>query len=459
MDKLAIIGGGPAGYVAAITAAVQGKEVILIEQGDLGGTCLNEGCMPTKALLKSAEVLEKVLHAGQFGIQLPSDQVKVDWDQVLRNKNQVVKRLVDGIGYLMRKNRIKVMKGKASFITDHSLSVEQTNGKEVVNADQIIIATGSEPIELPFAPFDNEWTIHSRQAMALPAVPSSLLIIGGGVIGCEFASIYSRMGTKVAIVEMTEQLLPGEDADIAAVLREELEKAGVEVHTSTTLKQLHAVRKEAVLENHKGVFQQHAEYVLVSVGRRPRFVELGLEKIGVKFSRKGIEVNDRMQTNIPHIYACGDVISGIQLAHVAFHEGRIAALHACGKEVKANYRAVPRCIYTSPEIASVGLTEKQARAEYGDVRIGEFPFSANGKAMIMHEQAGKVKAIVEPEFNEIVGITMVGPGVTELVGQGAMMLHTEMTIDGMENFISAHPSASEAIQEALFCATGHAVHI
>ena len=163
MDKLAIIGGGPAGYVAAITAAVQGKEVILIEQGDLGGTCLNEGCMPTKALLKSAEVLEKVLHAGQFGIELPSDQVKVDWDQVLRNKNQVVKRLVDGIGYLMRKNRIKVMKGKASFITDRSLSVEQTNGKEVVNADQIIIATGSEPIELPFAPFDNEWTIHSRQ--------------------------------------------------------------------------------------------------------------------------------------------------------------------------------------------------------------------------------------------------------------------------------------------------------
>jgi dihydrolipoamide dehydrogenase len=459
MKRLAIIGGGPAGYVAAITAAGQGKDVILIEQGDLGGTCLNEGCMPTKSLLKSAEMLEKVKHANQFGIELPLDQVIVDWNQVLRNKNNVVKKLVDGIGYLMKKNRIKVMKGKAAFLTDHSLCVEQPNGQEIVTADQFIIATGSEPIELPFAPFDKEWTIDSRQAMSLPAIPDNLLIIGGGVIGCEFASIYSRMGTKVSIVEMTEQLLPGEDADIAAILRMELEKAGVDIHTSTTLKQLDPGKKEAILENQNGVFHQRAQYVLVSVGRRPRFAELGLEKIGVHFSKKGIEVNDQMQTNIPHIYACGDVISGIQLAHVAFHEGRVAALHASGKKVKVNYQAVPRCIYTSPEIASVGLTEKQAREQYGDLQIGEFPFSANGKALILREQVGKVKIIIEPQYNEIVGLSIIGPLATELIGQGVVMLQAEMTAEGMENFISAHPSVSEAIQEALLGATGHALHM
>lgn len=459
MKRLAIIGGGPAGYVAAITAAGQGKDVILIEQGDLGGTCLNEGCMPTKSLLKSAEMLEKVKHANQFGIELPRDQVKVDWNQVLRNKNNVVKKLVDGIGYLMRKNRIKVIKGKATFLTDHSLCVEESNGQEIVTADQFIIATGSEPIELPFAPFDKEWTIDSRQAMSLPAIPDNLLIIGGGVIGCEFASIYSRMGTKVSIVEMTEQLLPGEDADIAAILRMELEKAGVDIYTSTTLKQLDPGKKQVVLENQNGVFHQQAQYVLVSVGRRPRFAELGLEKIGVHFSKKGIEVNDQMQTNIPHIYACGDVISGIQLAHVAFHEGRVAALHASGKKVKVNYQAVPRCIYTSPEIASVGLTEKQAREQYGDLQIGEFPFSANGKALILREQVGKVKIIIEPQYNEIVGLSIIGPLATELIGQGVVMLQAEMTAEGMENFISAHPSVSEAIQEALLGATGHALHM
>jgi dihydrolipoamide dehydrogenase len=295
--------------------------------------------------------------------------------------------------------------------------------------------------------------------VSLPAIPDNLLIIGGGVIGCEFASIYSRMGTKVSIVEMTEQLLPGEDADIAAILRMELEKAGVDIYTSTTLKQLDPGKKQAVLENQNGVFHQQAQYVLVSVGRRPRFAELGLEKIGVQFSKKGIEVNDQMQTNIPHIYACGDVISGIQLAHVAFHEGRVAALHASGKKVKVNYQAVPRCIYTSPEIASVGLTEKQAREQYGDLQIGEFPFSANGKALILREQVGKVKIIIEPQYNEIVGLSIIGPLATELIGQGVVMLQAEMTAEGMENFISAHPSVSEAIQEALLGATGHALHM
>ena len=459
MNTVAIVGGGPAGYVAAIIASGQGKEVTLIEQRNLGGTCLNEGCMSTKSLLESAEMVEKVKHLERFGLHLLSHQVEIDWNGVQDYKNGIVKKLVMGIGYLMKKNKIKVIKGKASFLTDHSLIVDQENKQEVIEADQIIIASGSEPISLPFAHFDGEWIIHSGQAMSLPSIPSSLLIVGGGVIGCEFASIYSRMGTKVTMVEMADQLVPGEDIDIASVLHEELEKAGVKIYTSTVLKHLDPNAKKALYENKDGSHELNADYVLVSIGRKPRTVGLGLEKISVQVSKDGIKVNEHMQTNISHIYACGDVIGGIQLAHVAFHEGTVAAMNACGKNVKVNYRAVPRCIYTSPEIARVGMTEKQARQEYEDTRVGEFPFVANGKALILGEQVGKVKVLVEPKFNEIIGISIVGPRATELIGQGAIMLHAELTTDIMEHFIAAHPTLSETVHEALLSAIGYTLHV
>ncbi|WP_078410188.1 dihydrolipoyl dehydrogenase [Priestia abyssalis] len=459
MTTLVIIGGGPAGYVAAITAAQQGQQVILIDQGPLGGTCLNEGCMPTKSLLESAEVYDKVKHAEEFGINLSSVRVGINWGRVQLRKNEVIQTLVQGIGYLMKKNRVKVIKGKASFLTAHRLCVEHEGTQEIIEGDRFIIASGSESVSLPFAPFDGEWVVHSGQAMSLPVVPSSLLIIGGGVIGCEFASIYSRMGTKVTVVEMADQLLPGEDEDIASVLHKELEKDGVTVYTSTSLKELNKEKKQAVFENQDGVHEQRADYVLISVGRKPRVADLNLENIGIYYSPKGIKVNEHMQTNLPHIYACGDVTGGIQLAHVAFHEGSVAALHAGGHDVKVNYRAVPRCIYTSPEIASVGMNEKQARSHYGDIRVGEFPFAANGRSLILNQRVGKVKVMVEPQYNEIIGLSIVGPHATELIGQGTVMLHAEMTADVMEDFIAAHPTLSEAIHEALLSAVGHAVHV
>jgi dihydrolipoamide dehydrogenase len=295
--------------------------------------------------------------------------------------------------------------------------------------------------------------------MSLQSIPSSLLIIGGGVIGCEFASIFSRLGTKVTIVEMADQLLPGEDQDVAAILHKELENDGVAIYPLTRLKDLNKDQRMAIFENAQGLHEVKSDLVLVSIGRKPRVNNLGLENIGINFSRQGIHVNEQMQTNIPNIYACGDAIGGIQLAHVAFHEGTVAALNACALDAQVNYRAVPRCIYTSPEIASVGLTEKQARDQYGDIRIGEFPFSANGKALIANEQAGKVKVLVEPEYGEIVGVSIVGPHATELIGQGTVMLHAELTTDSMEQFIAAHPSLSEAIHEAILSAVGHAVHV
>ncbi|MEK3820336.1 dihydrolipoyl dehydrogenase [Cytobacillus sp. FSL W8-0315] len=459
MGSIAIIGGGPAGYVAAITAAQQGQEVTIIDQGPLGGTCLNEGCMPTKSLLESAEVYSQLYHANKFGIRLPSGLIEIDWNAVQDRKNRIVSTLVQGIQYLMKKNKVKVIKGTASFKTSQVLQVVSNGNQQEMKADNIIIAAGSEPAPLPFAPFDGEWVIHSGQAMSLQSIPSSLLIVGGGVIGCEFASIFSRMGTKVTIVEMAGQLLPGEDEDIAGVLHKQLEEDGAAIYTSAALKHLEAARKKAFIEDDKGLHEIQADRVLVSVGRKPRVNHLGLEGAGVDFSNQGIHVNDHMQTNIPSIYACGDVVGGIQLAHMAFHEGKVAALNACGMDAVLHASAVPRCIYTSPEIASVGLTEKQAREKYGDIRMGEFPFSANGKALIANEQAGKVKVMIDPEFGEIVGISIVGAHATELIGQGAVMLHAELTADLMENFISAHPTLSEAVHEALLSAVGHAVHV
>jgi dihydrolipoamide dehydrogenase len=459
LTSIAILGGGPAGYVAAITAAQQGHQVTIIDQGPLGGTCLNEGCMPTKTLLESAGLYHKLQKASEFGIQVPPGSIEIDWNTVQGRKNKIVSTLVQGIQYLMKKNKVKVVKGAASFLTSRVLQVENNGKLEEVNADKVIIAAGSEPVELPFAPYDGDWIIHSGQAMSLQSIPSTLLIIGGGVIGCEFASIFSRLGTKVTIVEMADQLLPGEDKDVAAILHKELENDGVTIYPSTRLKDLNKDQKKAIFENNEGLHEATSDLVLVSIGRKPRLTNLGLENVGVDFSRQGIHVNEQMQTNIPNIYACGDVIGGIQLAHVAFHEGTVAALNACGLDSQVNYRAVPRCIYTSPEIAGVGLTEKQAIDQYGDIRIGEFPFSANGKALIANERDGKVKVLVEPEYGEIVGVSIVGPHATELIGQGTVMLHAELTTDSMEQFIAAHPSLSEAINEAILSAVGHAVHV
>ncbi|MGI8384267.1 dihydrolipoyl dehydrogenase [Robertmurraya sp. P23] len=459
MTTIMIIGGGPAGYVAAITAAQQGHQVSLIDQGPLGGTCLNEGCMPTKSLLESADVYSHVQQAGEFGIQLLADGIEIDWQRIQHRKNQIISTLVQGIQYLMRKNKVKVINGKASFITSNTVRVKGEGTEQQVSADKIIIATGSEPVALPFAPFDGEWILHSSHAMSLQEIPASMVIIGGGVIGCEFASVYSRFGTNVTIIEMSCQLLPGEDEDMAAVLHKKLQDDGVIIHTSTAVKDLQKDNKMVLFENEEGIQKLSADLVLVSIGRKPRVQNLGLENIGLEFSHQGILVNERMETNIPNIYACGDVIGGVQLAHIAFHEGTVAALQASGEEVEVNYRAVPRCIYTSPEIASVGLTEKQARDQYGDIRIGEFPFAANGKALITGKQQGKVKVLVEPDFGEVIGVSIVGVHATELIGQATVMLHAELTTDSLENFIAAHPTLSETIHEALLSAIGHAVHV
>ena len=386
------------------------------------------------------------------------DEVKVNWNKVQDYKNSVVKQLVEDIGALMEQNKIQVIKGKAAFLTAQAIHIKGPQHEEVLEADQFIIATGSESNGLPSAPYDGEWVIDSAKAQELPFIPSSLLIIGGGVIGCEYASVYSRLGTKVTFIDRSNQLLKGEDADLAHILQRKLESDGVVVHSLMEVKQLDVKERKVIFGNETETLTEYPDYVLVSIGRKPRVADLHLDEIGVEYSASGIEVNESMQTNIPHIYACGDVNGGMKLAHVAFHEGRVAALHACGEDVQVNYRAVPRCVYTSPEIASVGLTEEQARNEYGMIRVGESSFSVNAKAKIYDEQIGKVKVIVESQSDKIVGFAIVGTYATELIGQGAIMIHAEVTANRIEDIIAAHPTLSETIQDALLAAKGQAVY-
>lgn len=456
---LVIIGGGPAGYVAAITAARFGREVVLIDQGQLGGTCLNEGCIPTKALLQSADMYEHVKSAGHFGIELPEHEPIIQWNAVQKRKQSVVKQLTDGVRYLMNKNKVTVVNGKASFLSAHELLIESEGKSDIIQAKQIIIASGAAPAALPFAPFDGEWIIHSKDAMSLSSIPNSLCIIGGGVIGCEFASIFSRMGSKVVMVERAVHILPEEDRDTAQCLHEQLEETGVDILTSAAVKQLDSSSRKVVVENNQGErCEIHSDLCLVAIGRNPQLGELNLDQVGIDFDRNGIYVNEHMQTNHPHIYACGDVTGGVQLAHAAFHEGTVAASHASGEHVKMNEQVIPRCIYTSPEIASVGLNEESARKQYEEIRIGICAFSANGKALILNQPTGHVKVIVEPQYQEILGVSIIGPNATELIGQAAVMMHTELTTDTLEQFIAAHPTLSEAIHEALLQTIGRAVH-
>jgi dihydrolipoamide dehydrogenase len=458
MESVAIIGGGPAGYVAAITAARHGKQVFLIEEKELGGTCLNEGCMPTKALLESAEMYQQIQHAGRFGIEVPADQARVNWAGVHAYKQGIIQRLTSGVQHLMKRNQVRVIRGKASFVNENQLRIENGGEEQLLAADRFLVASGSEPIALPFAPFDGKWVLHSSHAMSLESAPPVLLIVGGGVIGCEFASLYGRMGSKVVVVEMADQLLPGEDADIAFVLERGLRQAGVTFHLGSSLEGLDHATKAARVRTPDGVIEITPDAVLVAIGRKPRVSGMGLEQIGVRVTPRGIEVDARMQTNLPHIFAAGDASGGIQLAHVAFHEGEVSAVNMCGGDRTVHYRTVPRCIYTSPEVASVGLTERQAKEAYGAILIGEFPFAANGKAMILQDTAGKAKVIIEPHYHEIVGISLVGPRATEMIGQAALLLHTEMTADAMESFIAPHPTLSETLLEAVRGGIGQALH-
>ena len=447
--NIIIIGGGPGGYVAAIRAAQLGAQVTLVEKDTLGGTCLNRGCIPTKVLLQSADILANVKNAALFGISI--GKASVDFSAVTKRKEAVVKQLVAGVTSLMRKNKINVIKGIGTLIDSKTVGILGTGDQ--INADGIIIATGSKPSTVPIKGIDEPGVITSEQALTMEQFPESVVIIGGGVIGLEFAQIMHRMGSEVTIAEMMPQILPTEDMEIANMLENFLKKDGIEIFTNATVTSIRSAQQNRevvsfITKDDNSERTRIAEKVLLSVGRSPNTDYLGVNKSGLALDRGRLVVNERMETNIPGVYAIGDVVGGLMLAHVAMEEGKCAVENSLGADRRVDYRIVPRCVYTSPEVACVGLTEVEAKQEYGDIRIGQFPFTANGRALTLNETTGMVKIIADAHFGQILGVHVLGPQATELVAEAVLGIRMEATFEDIASIIHAHPTLSEAVMEA-----------
>jgi dihydrolipoamide dehydrogenase len=418
------------------------------------------GCIPTKALLRSAEVYETMLNAQDFGIQLEG-VIRVDWPAMQKRKAAAVRRLTTGVASLLKRAQVDVYPGQARFVTAHALEVQSGDGVQRVEAENVIIATGSRPVALPLPGFDLDGVLDSTAALSLDSVPDRLLIVGGGVIGAEFAVLYASLGTQVTVVEMLDRLLPMLDADISAELLRLFRKRKIEVFVSSKASRIQQAGDalSVTVETPEGEESFSADKVLVSVGRRANVEALGLEAVGVATKRNGIVVNEHMETSVPGVYAVGDVTGAWWLAHVASKEGVVAAENACGHPARMDYTTVPSCVFTHPEIASVGLTEAQAQERGYDIIVGRFPFIANGKAVTYGEREGWVKVVSERRYGQLLGVHIVGPHASDLILEGALALGMEATLDELEATIHAHPTLGESIAEAALDAQGLALHI
>ncbi|WP_019639040.1 dihydrolipoyl dehydrogenase [Paenibacillus fonticola] len=467
---VAVLGGGTGGYVAAIRAAQLGKQVIIIEQDKLGGTCLHRGCIPSKALLRSAELYAQMKDSASFGIE--ASGLSLVFPKVQERKQGIVDQLHKGIQYLMRKHKIQVIHGKGRVIgpsifspKSGAVAVELADGEmETIVPANLIIATGSRPRTLPGLLPDGKHVLSSDEAMVLEELPASIIVVGGGVIGVEWASLLHDFGVEVTVVEAASQLLPNEDEEVASELRKQLQRRGIQVLTG------YQVQPDTYTQDDNGVVitavrgeetvQLQGEKLLISIGRQANVESIGLENTDIALEHGFIRVNQAMQTTEPHIYAIGDCIGGLQLAHAASHEGLTAVHHLAG-EPSHNYDAaqVPRCVYSRPEIASIGLTEKEARQKGLDIKIGKVPFSTIGKALVHGEKGGFVKIIADSTSNDIVGVHMIGAHVTELIGQAGLAQILDATPWEVGQTVFAHPSLSEILGEAALAVDGMALGI
>jgi dihydrolipoamide dehydrogenase len=456
--RIAIIGGGVGGYVAAIRAAQLGGQVSLIEKDLLGGTCLNRGCVPTKCLVQATGILRQARQAADFGINIES--ASADIPAMMKRKREVVAQLRAGVEQLMKNNKVKVYRGTGAIISPNKVRVEGER-EAIIEADRIIIATGSEPASLPVPGADGKGVITSNEALELERIPASLVVIGGGVVGVEFAQIFRALSTGVTVVEMMPNIIPGEDSEITDILADSLRGDGVEIFTGAKVSGIGGAGKKKTLtfETGGGTREVTAEAVLMAVGRRPFTEGLGIAEAGIACDNKGrISVDKHMQTSQPGIYAIGDVLGGHMLAHAAMAEGVGAAENAMGLAREMDYSVVPRCVYAWPEIAAVGLTEAAAREKYGSVKVGRFPLFANSRAVIAGEAAGMVKIVAESKYNQVVGAGIAGPHATELIAEAALAIRLEATLDDLIATIHAHPTLSEAVYEAALNAEGIGIH-
>ncbi len=451
-----VLGGGPGGYTAAIRAAQLGAATICVEQEpELGGTCLRVGCIPTKAWVQTAHALHQAQEVfAKFGVNVAPE---LDFGQAVEWKNGVSKQMTGGVASLFKTNKVEWVQGRGTFTGPNTLAVE---GGEDVSFRSAIVATGSFPLRPPIPGLDSPRCVDSTGLLAQTEVPGRLVVLGGGIIGCEFASIFQRFGSEVTIVEMLDTLIPQEDADAAKELAKQFGKRGIALHLGKQCTKVEDDGSQLTVHFGEGETVQ-ADLMLVSVGRAPLVEGVGLEALGVEFDRrKGIATDEHRRTTVPHVYAVGDCAGYWQLAHTAFREGEVAAENACGHEATIGEPAVPRPIYTDPEIAGVGLTEAQARELHGDaVAVGVFPWVANARAVMQAETVGWVKSIHETKYGELLGIVMVGPHVTDLIEAGTVALDAEATVETVADGMAAHPTLSEALKEAGLVALGRAIHL
>ncbi|MBN1319722.1 MAG: dihydrolipoyl dehydrogenase [Thermoleophilia bacterium] len=475
--RIAVVGSGPGGYVAALRAARHGAAVTLVEKDLIGGTCLNRGCIPTKALLASADALAKARAGEEYGFET-TGEVRPHFPRMMERKQRVVAQIRDSVEVLLKKAKVKVVRGSGRLAPGDAglgagadptqaaylVLVETSEGQETVEADKVIIATGSEPAHLPMFDFDHPAILTSTSALELKKVPESLLIVGAGVIGCEFASLFAELGTQITMVEMMPQMLPTEDKRLAKQFQSVYRKKGIQILLNTKVESITEYAADHVVARLSDGSESTAEKVLVSVGRRPNSAGLGLEAVGVETDGRGyITVNDYMETTAPGIYAIGDVNGGIMLAHVASHEAFVAADNCLATRPEdrrlRDLRSTPSCTYSHPEVASVGLSEDQATEKGYEPVTGTYRFPALGKAIAMGEDVGYVQVVADKKTDLVLGASMMGPHVTDIIHEIALAVSTGLTASQLGECIHAHPTIAEAVMEAAHDVHGESVHV
>lgn len=461
---LVVIGSGPGGYVAAIRASQLGLKTALVEKDDkFGGTCLHVGCIPTKALLLNAEVYDYFKSAKEYG--LACKEFSFDWAAIQARKNKIVTKLSKGVEFLLKKNKVEILHGYGRVAGPGKLRVTDSKGQaQEVLAKNLVLATGSEAKMLPGLEPDPKAILSNKEILDLKEVPKSLVVIGAGAVGVEFASIFHRFGTKVTVLEMLPRAVPLEDEEISAELERSFRRQGIAVHTQAKVQKVAKAAKGVHVEYAVGegkLQTLEAEACLVAVGRAPNTQDLGLEKTRVKLERGFVKVNPYMQTDEPGVYAIGDIVAGSPLlAHVGSMEGIVAVTHAAGKQAEPiNYQQIPNCTYCEPEIASVGLSERQAREAGQKVKVGKFPFSANSKAAILGAREGLVKIVSEERYGEILGMHIIGPRATEMIAEGVLAMRLEGTVEDLSHAIHAHPTLAEVMGEAAHAVVDWPIHI
>lgn len=458
MYDVAVIGGGPGGYVAAIRAAQLGAKVLLVEKDKLGGVCLNRGCIPTKTLLKSAEKWQDLKNCGIFGLK--AENIGFDFAAVMARKEQVVGQLTAGIDQLVKGNGIELRHAAAELIAKDTLKIATADGGEVVQARNIIIATGSVPALLPVPGGDLPDVVDSDRLLAMTAVPPSLAVIGAGVVGIEFAAIFRAFGCEVTVVEMLPVILPSIDSDIVKRMGLILRKQGIRLITGATVTAIRPGQEGVVvsISGDQGVRELSVAKVLAATGRLPVVAGLGLDRVGVKYDRRGISVNQRMETSVPGIFAIGDVTGSYMWAHAASAEGLVAAENAMTGDAVMDYTAVPGCIFTTPEIAAVGLTEEEARYGGGEIRTGRFNFAINSKAVSMGESDGLVKIVADANNGKILGMHILGPHASDLIMEGVIAMQSGLRAQDIARTIHPHPSLAETVMESAHTVHGPSIH-